>query len=390
MPWLLAGAAGGEVSVAGAPITLTVDWTKVVGGTYRGAAHVTVDVQGTRLEVVVPVTANVASDGLLASSNGVALSSLPSGGVLGRTLSVGTVTGRAGVPWTASSSAAWLSATPSGTTGGDLVLAADPAGLAVDQVHVATVTLASTDPSLEHGETVRVALWVGSADPVKVSASVPGAKLYQVSFLTGPVEPWMFVNTHGTDVVAYNVFTGAVARTYTNVAASLGEMAISTDGRTLFVVDTTNFRIVPVDVTTGAKGTPYPVTSDYQGYPMDIRYVRTDGHPLLLVANQGLIIDVDGHQTYPQRFHTMEPGDTGGVRLEVSIDGRHLFTWGAPSPASTSTARTRWPGRRSTAAASPSRPSAAPPSRSTAPTSPCRPTPPGSTWPSSTGRPSTG
>ncbi len=95
---------------------------------------------------------------LVASTPGVAFASMPGRSTLTRTL---TVTDTLGHPssWAASSDQPWLQVTPSGAAGGNLVLTANPAGLAADQIHYATVTIGSSESAVSLQDHVRVGFW---------------------------------------------------------------------------------------------------------------------------------------------------------------------------------------------------------------------------------------
>jgi hypothetical protein len=326
--WLVSDALSGTVSATPSQLNLRVDRSKVRSGRYTGQLHLSVNVQGTVLQRSVPVTLNAAAEGLYLATNGVALSKFPNMGVLTRTIRVTTTADRAGAPWTASSNSAWLSATPSGTTGGDLVLAADPTGLTADHEYIAQVTLTSSDPSIESDETVRVGLWVGSTDPIKVTKPYAATNSYYLYTVNDPVEPYEFVSSSGTDVAVYNVYTGALVKTFAGVAPELGEMTVSSDGTTLFVVDATNYRIRPIRVADGTLLPAFQLTSDYMNYAMGIQYARPNGHPLLLTTMTGVIFDVATRTAQTATLHTMAPGDTGGVQITVTPDGRHVALWG--------------------------------------------------------------
>src|SRR5207302_2589980 len=111
---------------------------------------------------------------LLVDGNGVAFAKTPTLSKLTQTLKVRDNLGLA-TNWLAGSDQTWLLVTGSGTAGGDLVLTADPTGLPADTLNLATVTITSPDTSVESTETVRVGLWVGSADPTATSISIATA-----------------------------------------------------------------------------------------------------------------------------------------------------------------------------------------------------------------------
>jgi hypothetical protein len=175
---------------------------------------------------------------------------------------------------------------------------------------------------------VRVGLWVGSTDPIKVTKPYAATNSYYLYTVNDPVEPYEFVSSSGTDVAVYNVYTGALVKTFAGVAPELGEMTVSSDGTTLFVVDATNYRIRPIRVADGTLLPAFQLTSDYMNYAMGIQYARPNGHPLLLTTMTGVIFDVATRTAQTATLHTMAPGDTGGVQITVTPDGRHVALWG--------------------------------------------------------------
>jgi hypothetical protein len=164
--------------------------------------------------------------------------------------------------------------TPSGTTPSDLVLTADPTGLATNALHAARVTIHAGDASVERDEAVEVGLWVGAATPAAVFTAPFAAYKAVVS---DPVRPYAYVHTGGSDVTAWNVYTGAIVRTYTGVAARLGDLTISGDGATLYAYDLTNLAVVPLDLASGVPGTPWSLTAT-GGH---LAYGRTNGTGLV-------------------------------------------------------------------------------------------------------------
>lgn len=281
--------------------SLVADRSALQAGSYGATVDVAVTIEGQTFHQTVPVTLNRSAERLLVSSYGVAFSKFPSSSLLTRTLGAFDTDGTTTVPWTATSSdPTWLTVTPSGTTGangaaGNLVLTANPAGLATDQEHIATVTVATTDGVIKNQETIRVGLWVGSADPQPTSANLSAVTFPSVT--TDPVEPYAFVSEGGTDVQVYNVYTGALITTYAGVGQALGPMAVSSDGSTLYVEDVSNPDIVPITIESGAIGTPYALPpGGFRDKDM-LAYGKVADEPLLL-SGSGTEFDLATGKTY--------------------------------------------------------------------------------------------
>jgi hypothetical protein len=218
-------------------------------------------------------------------------------------------------PWSASSNQGWLTVTPSGMTGGDLVLTAQPTGLALDTLYYATVTLSSSDPTVQSAEPVRVGLWVGSTTPAASNKiSTPYLKV-----IADPIRPYAYAHNGGTDLTVYNIYTATVVKTLSAVAPQLSNMAVSSDGSRLFVVDATNFRVVPIDLDAGTAGAPWLLNDSV---PANLAYTRTLGRKLLLGGN-GKVFDAQSGAPFPVTFNS---GYYGNNFVAASQDGSRFCT----------------------------------------------------------------
>jgi len=183
--------------------------------------------------------------------------------------------------WTATSSPnqSWLTVTPSGTAGGDLVLTANPSGLVTDSVNLATVTIASPDTTVENTETIRVGLWVGSTTPAPTTAI--NTAYNEVA--ADPIRPYAYVAGAGGNIQVYNVYTGLPGTPIISGASQIGALAISHDGSTLYAVDTSTLTIVPVNLDSYVAGPAWSL-SGAPTYPR-IVYARTNGFAFVLAGN---------------------------------------------------------------------------------------------------------
>jgi sugar lactone lactonase YvrE len=219
---------------------------------------------------------------LFIAEDGVALSRFPSRGDLTRTVQVRAVGNRMAVPWEAYSNAPWLAVTASGTTEGNLTLRANTAGLAKNTLYTATATVAAIGSPTDQAA-VQVSLWLGSTDPVIVQ--LPQTV---VSLATNPVAPLVYVSAGGSSVYVYNVYSGTLVATFTDVAPTVGNLVVDSSGARLFAVDTTNYRIVAVDTAGGTVLQTYdligPIDSDFS-----FAYARPEGVATLFAPNQPAI-----------------------------------------------------------------------------------------------------
>ena len=280
--WLTVDRSSGSVGAAGAAANISVDASQVRGGSYAGHVNVTVTVYGTPISKQVSVQLNHEANRLVVTAMGVGLSKVGAGSVLTRTVQVLSNLGRTDVAWTASSDSPWLTVTSSGTTGGNLVLTASPAGLPQEQTQFANATIKSADPTVENQQSIRVGLYLSNTVPVATPVAVAATYL-----AASPVEPIVAINSGGTGVSIYSVYSGALLRTLAAVAAAAGPLVFSEDGQSLFVFDTTNNVVNEVDVQSGAAvanytavALPNPVTS---GGPA-IAVMHPAGYTMLITA----------------------------------------------------------------------------------------------------------
>lgn len=318
--WLTANVTTGAVNAAGAVIHVSGSRTGLIGGTYTGRVEIAATVGSIILTGEVPVTFNVEANRIVVGASGVGFSSSSAGSVLTRNVTVFSSIGRTDVPWQATSDQTWLTVTPSGVTGGAITLTASPSGLSTDTTHFATVTVTSSDASVENQETIRVGFYLNSTAPSALS------QLVAEGFVaTSPVEPIAFLSDGGTDVTGYNVYTGAIDRTFAGVVADAGKMVISEDGRYLFVYDPTNQQVTELDATNGSVIHQYsssPSTSVTAEGAM--AYMRPDGYAMLVTPSSraydlGTGAEYDNGTIY---------GVTNSASLGVSPDNSKLVTDG--------------------------------------------------------------
>ncbi|MFZ0551978.1 MAG: hypothetical protein WAM21_14350 [Steroidobacteraceae bacterium] len=311
--WLTSNVTSGTVSSAGASIQVSGNRTGLVGGTYTGTVEITATVGNLVLTSAVPVTFNAEANRIVVGASGVGFSSSPAGSVLTRDVTVFSTLGLMNEPWQASSDQSWLTVTPSGTTGGTITLTASTSGLSTDTPYFATVTVTSPDTSVENQQTIRVGLYVSSTAPTNLSQSVAD------SFVaTSPVEPIAFVSDGGTDVTGYNVYTGAIDRTFTGVVAQAGPMAVSGDGQYLFVYDETNEQVTELDATNGSVLQHFP-SSGSSGSAL--AYVRPNGYPMLITPSSQAY-DLATGNVYD---NSVLGGLASSVSLEASPDNSKLI-----------------------------------------------------------------
>ena len=246
--WLSTDQSSGLVNDTGTIETLILDPSSLPAGSHTASATLSVSINGDTLTAEVPVTYNKETRAIFVADNGIGLVSLPSYQDLRQSLEVKDTTGRL-TNWTAVSNQPWLSVTASGTTDDQLVLMADASVLVPDQVYVAQVTISSSNPEIENTETVQVGLWYGSTDP-EFSEDIAATNFSEL--VADPIRPYVYAHNKEENISVYNVYTGSLVHTISlgDFDIATGDMTISSDGRTLYVVNSDTSTITTVDLNT--------------------------------------------------------------------------------------------------------------------------------------------
>lgn len=312
--WLQVSPSAGSISATPADVTVTIDPTGLDEGIHNGTITFTASVNGLVVNRVLPVDLRLDAHKLLVSDVGVALTSTPTLSKLTTTLKVRSNRGGA-INWSAISDQPWLSATSAGVTEGDLVLMANPSGLAVDTLHYANVSITSNDASATNTETVRIGFWVGSTTP-GATTMLQGASAMHVA---DPIRPYVYRYESGGNISVQNIYNSSLIGSITMPSgAQLGEAVITSDGSRLFVPNYANGTIIPVDLPSFSVGTGWA-----NGTPgiASLEYVRSNGIDLLISGN-GRFLDPATGAAYSTTF---TPVSTSGAdRVGASHDG-NLF-----------------------------------------------------------------
>lgn len=336
--WLKTSAPTGTVSeTQNATVNLSFDRTKVTPGVYTGTARFDVTVKGVVFTASAPVTLNVESHRLYPEYDGVALSKFPTRQRLTRTMRVLSSRDRLNVPWTATSDQAWLSVTSSGVTGGDLTLTANPQLVpSQNQSHIAIVTLASTDPTIERTEKIRVGMWVGSSDPPAhlTTPNLPGQGVRALA--VNPVEPLAYsVSFSGTlpfesdKIRIHNAYTGAASTPIDLPGSEIWSIGVSSDGRLLFAFDHISKKVFVMNAATGAPITTYQ-SFDPNGAPHGFLSVRPNGFPIIWTpigeafdteTHERIFMTVNGNISTATSFPVMRAATPDSKRVIVGEPG---------------------------------------------------------------------
>jgi hypothetical protein len=312
--WLTADGTSGTVGNAGATVTVKASRSSLDGGTRTGEVRITATVKGMTFSEVRPVTFNTEASRLVTTASGVGLSRVPGRDVLSRRVKVLSNQGRTDVPWTASSNQPWLNVTGAGTTGGDVVLVADPTGLQVDTTHYADVTITSADARVENTQTIRVGLHLASTPPATVVVDADTAFL-----ASNPVDALVAASDGQTGAVRlYDFHSGQLERAWPALVARAGAMTWSGDGRTLYVHDRTNLKVVAVSLATGTIVATYDASglSPTDAGGLALAYLRPAGFPMLATPGSRLIDLTTGQPLPAEGFYVAG----AAVSLAVSPD----------------------------------------------------------------------
>lgn len=303
--WAHASATSGSVGQTGSIVSFTPDQTLAPVGSTTVMLNAQAKVNGDTVTKGVPLTINRDQRKIIPSVTGVALASTPLASRLSQTLTVSD-NFDLGATWTAASDKAWLTVTQ---VGANLTLQANPATLPIDTTSYATVTLTPTTSGVVASETVRVALWKGSAAP----SAVTRLPIAYTNLVADPIRPLVYVHAGGTSLDVYNVYTAQKTGTVT-LGTALGDMAVSQDGAHLYAADTANRTMVVLDLATMAKSATWPLVSEH---PTDVRLlsIRPNGVEVVLTS-VGAYRASDGKFLAPTRW-----GD-----IAASRDGKRAYT----------------------------------------------------------------
>jgi hypothetical protein len=281
--WLAADA---PASIGSSEIVLEMTATAAIGapGHYDGAVEVQANVLGQVITRTLGVRYNQDQNKLVAGTLGVAFTKLPTRSVLSRSVRIHDSQDRGGIAWTATDDAAWLTVTPSGVSGGAVTLVADPTGLPSNELHYATVTISSASAMTDNEERIRVALKVGTVDPVTTSLTD-----VVVGTVANPVEPWVYLMGVDGSIQVRDVHSAALVDTFPAGDGEGSSLAVSDDGLTLFAIDGwTTQKVRVLDARTGDLLGEMPMERNNVS---TLHYMRPNAHPVLITGN-GEVFDV--------------------------------------------------------------------------------------------------
>ena len=310
--WLNIDRTSGSIAASGDTLTLRPIREQTTPGVATTSLHFSTTINGEVITHTVPVEFALDKRRLIASEVGIAFTELPGANYdqLTRTLKVRDNYNE-NIAWTAAvdAGAAWLTVTPSGSSGDDLEVTADTSGLTPDQLYTARIRIASNDSGIGNDEYVHVGLWVGASMPV-TNRNLGGNS---PQILGDPIRPYVYTHAFNEATIeVFNAYTGAQITTINGIPTNVVDMAASKDGQTLYVLASNN--VVPVNLTTYAVGAPMtlPFAS---GNRQVLTYARPDG--------VGVLLDDEGTVNLAATGESVGYGPSGEFGL--SGDDRLLF-----------------------------------------------------------------
>jgi uncharacterized protein (TIGR03437 family) len=311
----LRGTTPGSVLVSANPVGLAA-------GTYSG--NITVSAIGATNSVTLPVSLTVSGTSQLTVAPTSLTFTSPIGGPApaAQTLTVSSASGALG--FSAASSAAWLSVTPTtGTTPATLAVSVNPAGLAAGTYNGA---ISITQTGSASPELVLVTLQVGSGSTATIAGVINAA-----SGVVGTVSPGMAISIFGSNLGPQSTASFALPSTGGTIATTLGGTQVLIDG-------------IPVPVLYSSPGqvnalVPFELTNATTALQVEYNNSTSVGMTLPVVAAEPGIFTLDGtgkgqgsilNQDYSINSSAIPAaagsaimifGTGGGVTTPASIDG---------------------------------------------------------------------
>jgi hypothetical protein len=322
--WASLSRSNGTVSATPQPILLTPHWVQSTPGTATTTLHFSSQINGDLVTADLPVSFNLDTHRVIASDDGVALVDVPgtTWDRLSRTVKIKDNFGL-NTAWTATADQPWLQVTAAGTNGSDLVMTADTSGMSVDQLSTATVTISTTDATVAGPERIRVGLWVGSTAP-STPLAFNAVSSFFWSAVGDPIRPYVYAYEQGTTSVrVFNVYSGTELPRINGLPAGfLRAMFVSTDGATLYLWGGNTVGFVPIDLASGAVGTPIPTMLSFLQGRDRFKYIRPNGVGLLVdssaevfLASTGEILELGFISSFDVSGDSQRAFHVGGTEL---------------------------------------------------------------------------
>jgi Viral BACON domain len=315
--WLSSDTKNGSVAQSGTQLRFTPVVTSIGAGSSSATVTATARVNGDTVSLPLTLNLNLDQRRLLPSRWGIGLAKTPTGTVLSRTVSIADNFGE-NLSWQASSNVSWLTVTPTGTTSGGstLTLTADPIALSDASLHLASVTITTTTAGVQAG-VIQVALWKDSTGLVS-AVTLPDQ---QRELVADTIRPYFYAHNGGTSIDVYNGYSKQKIATISGIGFELGQMAVSLDGATLYVLDTAQRSVVLIDLATRSRKTSWPLDNAVSSRT-GIQIARPNGVDVVLVGDGTAYANGRSVGGSNQLY-------SNAALIEVTADGRRVLYPGA-------------------------------------------------------------
>jgi hypothetical protein len=251
--WATVTAAAGSVNAAGTSVTFKAKPANTIAGVTSAMLTAVATVNGDTVSS--PVLLSINKDQHKPAESAVAFVSMPGWSRLTRTISVADNYGSFG-GMSASSDQPWLVV---GVSADKLILTADPSQLLSDTLSTATITITPSDSDAGAGSDPR---GIVERRPRRPAASLP-----YTNVVTDPLRPYAYLHNGGAVIDVYNIYTGQKEASITGFSAHLGDMAVTPNGDSLYVVDIDNARVSVVNLGTAPSAATAAGGGRHQGHP---------------------------------------------------------------------------------------------------------------------------
>ena len=164
--------------------------------------EVSTNVLGHQITKSINVNVLAPRHALLIPDRGVSLTKFPTKEKLTAQIDVLDSYNLPNTAWTASTSAEWLSVTPSGTTSDKLVVSANINGLSNDTLYETEIVVIAEESNIVNSESIKVALWIGNSEP-ELRSTIVG-EFYQLA--ADPVRPYIYASHGETESAEISIY----------------------------------------------------------------------------------------------------------------------------------------------------------------------------------------
>lgn len=268
---------------------------------------------------------------LLATEVGVPLTWAPNLSRLTKSITVSDNLGQAS-RWQARSDQPWLTVTPSGAAGETLKVEADPSSLPPNSLTYATIFVSSPDASVTPAQPIVVGFWK-SGDTIRQIPSKSSVPSQYRRTVADAIRPYVYAHTDGSQIDAYNIYTGALVGSLSAPGSSFGKMIVSPEGDFLYALDSTSSQVKVFDLRAGKLSSSWPLITALDAHRsalFDMVYARPNGVGVVVMTTGQIMRASDGkvlgaEVTQPVRWWESS-SDLQSSYLAASPDGTRIYS----------------------------------------------------------------